>query len=119
MSVKRMRMARLRDVFDAGEERQLNAKLARVCVLFEDLRIEVRGIAELSIAALDVLDSEQENQFAPPHRTGRYRRYYFVRRSISTIREFAEALRLLNSDPGFHISPSPISEEAVESGACE
>jgi hypothetical protein len=90
-------------VFKADENRQLNAELARLCVLYEDLRVELFGIVEPRIAALDILDLEQENRFAP-ERIGRYRRYYFVRRSIGTIREFAEALRLINGDPDLQLN---------------
>jgi hypothetical protein len=103
MSRKQTRSANLRKVFKADEERQLNAKLARLCVLYEDLRVEVCGIAELSIPALDVLNLEPDNRFTP-ERIGRYRRYYFVRRSIGTIREFAEALRLINDDPDLRLN---------------
>ena len=102
MSRKQIRSARLRAVFPADAKRQFSAKLARLCVLYEDLRVEVCGIAEPSIPSLDALDSEQENQFSP-ERIGRYRRYYFVRRSIATIREFAQALRMIDSDPDFHL----------------
>jgi hypothetical protein len=105
MSAKQTRFAHLRSVFKADEERQLTAKLARLCVLYEDLRVEVCGIVERGIPALDILDSEPDNRFTP-ERIGRYRRYYFVRRSIGTIREFAEALRLINDDPD--LRPNPI-----------
>jgi len=94
MSQREIRTARLRNVFKADEKRKpnLNAKLARLCVLYEDLRVELCGIVELSIPALDVLDD------------GKYRRLYFVRRSIGTIREFAEALRLVTDDPDFQLN---------------
>jgi hypothetical protein len=62
--------------------------IAQLAVLYEDLRIETMAIAEDSIPALDVTDV-------------RYRRHYFLRRSIGTLVEFAEALRLLNSRPDF------------------
>ncbi len=91
MSQREILIARLRDVFKADEKRQLNAKLARLCVLYEDLRVELYGIVEPSIPALDVLDDK-------------YRRLYFVRRSIGTIREFADALRLINKDPDFQLN---------------
>jgi len=71
----------------------------------------VCGIAEPSIPALDVLDSERDNRFTP-ERIGRYRRYYFVRRSIGTIREFAQALRLINDDPDFQPNALKYVEEA-------
>lgn len=89
-------------MFSADQRRQLNANLARLCVLYEDLRVEILGIAELSIPALDILDSEGANRYRP-ERIGRYRLYYFVRRSIGTLREFAEALRLIKDDPDFQL----------------
>ncbi len=56
-----IRTALLREVFSAEQgRRQFDAKLARVCVLF-DLRIEIRGVSERSLPALDVLDTEKEN----------------------------------------------------------
>jgi len=81
-----------------------------LCVLYEDLRVEMWGIAERSIPALDVLDLDKDNKYTP-ERIGRYRRYYFVRRSIGTIREFAEALRLINDDADLQPTASGIDEE--------
>lgn len=111
MGQKQTRIARLREVFPADQKRQLHAKLARLCVLYEDLRVEMSGIAERSIAALDHLDLEQDNKYTPD-RIGRYRRYYFVRRSIGTIREFAEALRSINNDSNLQLNGSRIDEDA-------
>ncbi len=70
MSRKQIRTARLRDVFRPDVQRQLNAKIARLCVLYEDLRVEVYGIAARSIPALDTLDLEKENRHTP-ERVGR------------------------------------------------
>jgi len=111
MSRKRIKIALLREVFCADERRQFYAKLARLCVLYEDLRVEMLGIAEPSIPALDILDSENDNRFAP-ERIGNYRRYYFVRRSIGTLREFAEALRQIKSDPDLRLNANRVDEEA-------
>jgi hypothetical protein len=96
-----MRNARLQDVFCADQNRQLNANFARLCVLYEDLRLELCGIVAPSIPALDILDSEEDNKCAHREQTGGYRLYYFVRRSIGTIREFAEALRMISVDHDF------------------
>jgi hypothetical protein len=93
-----IRQALLRKVFSAEEtQRQFDAKLARICVLFEDLRIEINGISEHSLPALDVLDSEKDNWLNPAF-IGRYRSFYFLRRSFLTFWEFAEALRLIAED---------------------
>lgn len=70
-------------------------------VLYEDLRIETTAIAEDSIPALDVTDV-------------RYRRHYFLRRSIATLVEFAEALRLLNDCSDFNDVRLGFDEEVIE-----
>lgn len=70
------------------EERELNAHMMRVSVLHEDLRIENLALAEASLPSLDIIGVE-------------YRRMYFIRRSIATAREFAEALPALDSCAGF------------------
>jgi hypothetical protein len=93
-----IRTVLLQKVFSCDEpRRQFDAKLARICVLFEDLRIEIRGISERSLPGLDVLDTEKDN-WLNPGLTGRYRTFYFLRRSLLTLREFAEALRLIVED---------------------
>ena len=81
-------------VFKGGKTRQFDAKLARACVLFEDLRIEIRGLAERSLPALDILDPEKDNWLTPAL-TGQYRQFYFIRRSLATLRDFEEAIRLI------------------------
>jgi len=96
-----IRTALLRNVFDGRRGREFNGKLARVCVLFEDLRIELQGLSEFSLSVLDILDPEKENWLAP-ELTGKYRKFYFTRRSIATLREFAECLRLIVQDMAAH-----------------
>jgi hypothetical protein len=68
----------------------MHALIARLAVLYEDLRIETFGIvAEAdSLGMLDYMDAK-------------YRVNYFLRRSIATLIEIAEAMRLLNEDPDF------------------
>lgn len=78
-----IRMRQLSAVFEFPAESLLNAYVARLTVLYEDLRIELIAVAQPSIPILDVTDE-------------RYRRHYFLRRSIATLVEFAETLRLLN-----------------------
>jgi hypothetical protein len=70
-------------------------------VLYEDLRIETSAIAQDSIPALDVTDL-------------RYRRHYFLRRSIATLVEFAEALRLLNDCSDFSDVRSGFDKEVID-----
>jgi len=67
--------------------------------LYEDLRIELLATSADSIPKLDVLTPSEENtEF---RNVGMYRRNYFLRRSIGTLSEFAEALRLLSECPDF------------------
>ncbi len=72
--------------------------MARLSVLYEDLRIELHGIAEDAIPAMDRFDV-------------RYRRIFFLRKSIGTLWEFAEAVHHLQQCPEFKFtSPSePVS----------
>jgi hypothetical protein len=110
-----IRTAQLRRVFDGDKKRQFDAKLARVCVLFEDLRIEICGLHERSLPALDILDPKNENWLAP-EQTGKYRQFYFIRRSLATLRDFEEALRLIiedmNNDPSLHLTFRGLTDEA-------
>jgi hypothetical protein len=113
---QKVRTALLCRVFDDGKDRQFDAKLARVCVLFEDLRIEeIRGLAERSLPALDILDPEKETWLSPVL-TGQYRQFYSIRRSLATLREFEEAIRLIrremNSDPALRLTFRDLTDEA-------
>jgi len=77
-----------------------DAHLAQLCVLYQDLRIELAAASARSLPLLDVLDSSVEHA-STPQKIGGYRRLYFVRRSIATIREFADCLRYLRKCPEF------------------
>ena len=69
----------------------LDAHISRVAVLYEDLRLEMMAASEVSLPTLDTIGME-------------HRRIYFARRSIGTLRELAEAIRLLDELPEFHQS---------------
>ena len=97
-----VRLGRLRDVFRSERNDLFDAQVARLCVLYEDLRIEMTGIAERSLPALDVLDPETDHP-DHPERIGNFRQFYFMRRSIATTFEFASALRLLSENPTFAV----------------
>lgn len=77
----------LRRVFVFSE---MNALIARLAVLYEDLRIEAFGITAESLPQLDFTDFK-------------YRRIYFLRRAIVTLIEVAEAFRMLDKDPDFQL----------------
>ena len=110
-----IRTVELRKVFSDGENLDFDAKLARICVLFEDLRIEMCGFAERSLPALDILDPEKENWISP-RQTGWYRQFYFMRRSLATLLEFEEATRLIRqeieSDAGKHLTFDGLADDA-------
>ena len=67
-------------VFD-GRDAELDACIARLSVLFEDLFLELTEAGRT--------DSKT------------FRRFYFVRKSVGTLREFVEALLHLDGIAGF------------------
>jgi hypothetical protein len=80
----RTRYASLRKVFAAGKSTLLDG-LARMSVLYEDLRIETFALTadDEEVKRLDYLDK-------------RYRVHYFLRRSMVTLLEFRSALLRLS-----------------------
>ena len=74
--------------------------VARLCVLYEDLRIETFACAAESLPRLDVLDPVEEGD-GSPMAVGRYRRNYFLRRSIATIKELIDSLEQLERNSEF------------------
>jgi len=75
-------------VFEGLSGSQVRACVARLSVLYEDLRIETSGMYGESLPHFDVNGKV-------------YRRLYFLRRAILSACEFAEALRLLDECPDF------------------
>jgi hypothetical protein len=69
-------------------------------VLYEDLRIELHGMKATNVPELDILDSQQDLPDRP-EMVGLYRYHYFFRRSLATLRDFEEGLRLLNENKSF------------------
>jgi hypothetical protein len=80
------RWGRLASIFYAGDE--LNILIARLCVLFEDLRIEISGLSADDLGRLDECGKNG-------------RGLYFLRRSIATLHEFTSALDDLDQLPSF------------------
>ncbi len=75
---------RLKEVFKTDNP-QMMARVIRLCVLFEDLRIEYHGaISQVEIPRLDTAGKN-------------YRQFYFIRRSLVSMIEFSGALSRLNS----------------------
>jgi hypothetical protein len=83
-----------------SSRRILHAHLARLAVLYEDLRIEITGVVEASIPALDTTDEK-------------YHRNYFLRRSIATVIEFAETFRLLSECDDFALVKKGFDKTAL------
>jgi hypothetical protein len=80
----------LREVFDSGSGDDFHASVAALCVLYEDMRLELYGIAAEKIEPLDS-DTLSDN----------YRRFYLVRRAAATQSEFAGSLRRISGSPSF------------------
>ncbi len=94
----RRRYARLRSLFPPIVGRLINSRIARLCVLFEDLRIEVTGLDLPPPPGIE----ETRGLVARFDVAGyKFRQLYFLRRSICTCSEFAEAIRLLDELPEF------------------
>jgi hypothetical protein len=92
-----LRHARLKRLFPRSIDKLCNSRIAGLCVLFEDLRIEITGLF------LPRTDVDDVRGMIAGFDIGGYklRQLYFLRRSIATCSEFAEAIRLLNESPGF------------------
>jgi hypothetical protein len=86
--VTRLRYGRLSAVFPTQRNKLLHQQIARLCVLFEDLRIEVSGMAAEDLGRLDEVDPK-------------LRGLYFLRRSVGTLHEFTEALREIDQSVEF------------------
>jgi hypothetical protein len=78
----------LSKIFSIYTRKQLHQQIAPLCVLFEDLRIEIAGIAAKDLGPLD--ETGQKG-----------RSLYFLRRSIGTLHEFADALDQMDNSPEF------------------
>jgi hypothetical protein len=106
-----VRFSELRKVFHSDREplRAYDVYLARLSVLYEDLRIEITAIAARSIPKLDILDPIQDNS-ENKSGIGAYRRHYFLRRAVATLREFGDCLKQLKKCPEFRQQDSTATE---------
>lgn len=77
---------------DTQEHNVLHARIARVCVLYEDLRLEAIGIFDDTVLGGTAKIPEVEPEA---------RQVYFLRRAFATLREFTDALRKLDTDDAF------------------
>jgi len=69
-------------------ERKLRSEVARLCVLYEDLRIEDIGAVLEELPALDAAGRD-------------WRRFYFVRRTLATLSEIRGAMNVLEQNSLF------------------
>jgi hypothetical protein len=67
---------------------QMSAQIARLLVLYEDLRIELNAVEQETIAPLDDAGAE-------------YRRLYFLRRTLVTFREVHSSFQQLAKNADF------------------
>lgn len=81
--------------------------MARLCVLLEDLRIELVGFHLPDLGARENTSPASELDQGGH----KLRKIYFLRRSIGTCWEFAESVRLLNETTAFNeiLSDLPVS----------
>lgn len=93
----RIAVKRLKPIFDTLDS-ELGALLARLTVLYEDLRIELYGATDDSFPKLD-------------GNTVRYRKFYFLRRSTVTLIEFTSTLQRLGECPEFKALRKTFDEE--------
>lgn len=85
----RRSVTRAKEMRRALPHNDLNVRIARIAVLYEDLRIELYATAaRQKIKALD-------------HNGDGYRRLYFIRRAISTVLEIRGAFQRLDQLPEF------------------
>lgn len=84
------RCGTLASVFSTRRDKEFHARIACLCVLFEDLRIELAGQTAQELGGLDEC-------------TKPGRKLYFLRRSIATLYEFAALIRELDQMPSFQI----------------
>ncbi len=80
--------------------------MARVCVLFEDLRIELIALTMPDQGSRENMSEARQLDIAGYQ----LRRIYFLRRSIATSWEFAESVRLLDETKGFEKVLGGLSE---------
>ncbi len=71
-------------------KRIIAAKVARLCMLREDFLLEMTGVYTEKIKQLDGLSEE-------------WRKLYFIRNLVRTLREIESGIHMLMSDPQFKV----------------
>src|SRR5689334_8358442 len=90
-------------IFPAHSEDLIHQRVARVIVLYEDLRLEVFGISadQEQIPRLDISGY-------------RYRELYFIRRAMITLNEFTHAIYNLQSLKSFKQFKRAVGRNGLE-----
>lgn len=94
------RIVRLRQLFGLNrteEELNLSAGIARLFVLYEDIRLEITGM--ISCGEKYERPKPERMPFERLERNARF--IYFLRKSVGTLREFSECFGMLESSAGF------------------
>ena len=89
--LKTYKVVKFKDVFNGSVDLQTDAEIARLCVLFEDLRIEIYGMRRANESAGECFDVAGNKS----------RQLYFLRRSLLSIKEFGDAVSYLNRQEKF------------------
>ena len=92
------RVAELRRVFRGGQSDLLNA-VARLAILYEDLRLEMREFQKSHTAVIELGEEDTENRVP-----------YFLRRALETLVEFGSGLNTLRAMPEFKSASSSLTE---------
>ena len=91
---------RLKPIFSTSDA-EFGPLIARLTVLYEDLRIEVAGLSERGFDSMDVTSAQ-------------YRRLYFLRRSMITLVEFRATLQRLSENSAFRALRAHFDDECEQ-----
>jgi hypothetical protein len=96
-----IRVGTLSRVFSVPADRGMHALMASLCVLFEDLRIELAGQMEKDLGGMDECSKE-------------WRYLYFLRRSFVTLHEFSQMIQELDRLPAFQRIKAGFDSEVLK-----
>ena len=96
---RRTKQGLLAQVFPGTSQRMMHAWIAQVCVLFEDLNLEVNGFYNKTLPE-------------EAHARLEYSQLYFLRRAIGTLREFQTGITTLDRDADFQVVKKRFKSES-------
>ena len=88
--------------WSSENELEMHVQLSRLCVLYEDLKIEFAGAEAETLGSLDRTDATT-------------RRFYFVRRILATLTEIEQAIAKLNGNKDFQTAKNGFKPENLKS----